>query len=54
MPATAVLSLLHTPPEVLLLSVVALPIHSTVVPVMIAGSAFTVTCLVVAHPVPNE
>lgn len=49
--AIAVELLLHVPPGVLLLSVVVLPLHTSVVPVIAAGNGFTVTVAVV-KPVP--
>ena len=49
--ATAVLPLLHAPPEVPLVNVVVLPMHTESVPPILAGSAYTVTILVAAQPV---
>lgn len=45
--ATAVVPLIHVPPEVALESVVADPAHMLIVPVSGAGTAFTVTVCVV-------
>ena len=52
--AVAVLLLLHVPPVVGSLSVVVAPMHTTAVPVIAAGSGFTVTVAVFVHPVPSE
>ena len=52
--ATEVVLLVHVPPETVLLSVVAEPIQTEAVPVIVDGSAFTVTTVVVLQPVPNE
>lgn len=53
--AVPVLLLLHVPPVVALLKVeTAVPIHITVVPVMAAGLAPTVTTVEIVHPVPSE
>jgi hypothetical protein len=49
--ATARALLLHEPPVVVLLNVVVLPTHTLVVPVIAAGSAFTVTIAVMLQPV---
>jgi hypothetical protein len=43
--ATAVAKVLHVPPVVVVLNEVVAPTHTTVVPVMDAGNAFTVTVL---------
>lgn len=51
--AIPALLLLHVPPVVVLLSVVAEPTHTAAVPVMAAGSALIVTVTVLAQPVPN-
>ena len=40
------------PPEEASLSVVALPMHTFIVPVIVAGSGLTVTTTDVAQPVP--
>ena len=49
--ATDGLLLLHTPPRLLLLSVVVLLRHASVLPVIAAGIAFTLITLVsVPHP----
>lgn len=48
--ATATVLLLHTPPVVAELSVVADPAHTLVVPVIAAGIALTVTVVVVLQP----
>ena len=44
--ATAVVLLYQLPPDELLLSVVAVPMHTFRPPVMLAGSGFTITVLV--------
>ena len=49
--ATAGVALLHAPPAVALLKVVVALTHTLVVPVMAAGSGFTVTVVVTAQPV---
>ena len=56
LPAVAIngLLLLHIPPVVTSLSVVVAPTHIVVVPVIAAGSAYTVSVLVVLHPAPGE
>jgi hypothetical protein len=48
--ATAVLLLLHVPPDDAEVSVVVLPTHVTAVPVIDAGKGSTVTTVVVEHP----
>lgn len=53
--AVPVLLLLHVPPVVALLSVVmAVPMHTTVLPVIAAGLAPTVTTVLIVQLVPNE
>lgn len=52
--ATAVLSLVHVPPVVLLLSVVVAPVHIAVVPVIGPGAAVTVIVAVTLQDVPSE
>ncbi len=47
------LVLLHTPPVLVVLSVVVLPTHTCGVPVMALGSALTVIVVVVIQPVPT-
>jgi hypothetical protein len=49
----AVLLLIHTPPGVMLASVVCDPSHTCSVPVIGAGSGFTVSARTVKHPVPT-
>lgn len=44
--ATAVLLLLHAPPVLVVLKVVVCPTHALVLPVMAAGSGFTVATAV--------
>lgn len=44
------LLLVHIPPDVAELSVVVTPVHTVVVPVIVAGSAFTVIVLVARAP----
>jgi hypothetical protein len=51
--ATAGVALLHVPPAVALLKVVVALTHTLVVPVIAAGSGFTVTVVVTAQPVPK-
>jgi hypothetical protein len=51
MDATALLLLVHVPPAVALLSAVVCPEHTASVPVMAAGSAFTVISAVIGQPV---
>lgn len=51
--ATAVLLLLHAPPGAALVSVVVLPTHTDAVPPIVGGVVFTVTPVVLAHPVLN-
>jgi hypothetical protein len=51
--ATAVLELLHVPPLTLSLSVMDEPTHKVLLPVIVAGVAFTVTVLYVPQP-PTE
>jgi hypothetical protein len=49
----ALLALFHVPPDVVLLSVIELPIQKLIIPVLLvfAGSAaFTVTTAVLKHP----
>ena len=48
--ATLVLLLVHEPPPVVEDKVVVVLTHTVAVPVMIAGSAFTVTIAVLIHP----
>ena len=48
--ATPVLLLAHVPPLVVEDRVVVDPAHTEVVPVIAAGSAFTVTVAVLLHP----
>ena len=48
--AKLVLLLLHVPPPVVDDRVVVLPTHTVAVPVKIAGSAFTVTTVVLTQP----
>ena len=48
--ATPVLLLAHVPPLVIEDRVVVDPAHTVVVPVIAAGSAFTVTVAVLLHP----
>ena len=48
--ATPVLLLAHVPPLVVEDRVVVDPAHTEVVPVIAAGSAFTVTIAVLLHP----
>jgi hypothetical protein len=50
--ATAVLLLTHDPPDVMSLSDTALPWHMDSVPVIGAGSGFTVMLRVFMHPTP--
>lgn len=53
--ASMVLLLAHDPPVVVLLSVVVAPTHTSILPVMGAGIAFTViTAVVVELPQPLE
>jgi hypothetical protein len=54
MVATDGVLLLHVPPVVVLLTVVVSPAHTCSVPVMAAGSGFTVTVAVRIQPVPSE
>ena len=54
MVATDGVLLLHVPPMVVLLTVVVSPAHTCSVPVMVAGSGFTVTVAVRIQPVPSE
>jgi hypothetical protein len=49
--ATNALELLHAPPGTTLASVVVLPTHKLVDPVIAGGTAFTVTILKVKQPV---
>jgi len=49
--ATPGLPLTHTPPAGVALSVVDVPTHNAIVPVIGAGVAFTVTTRNVVHPV---
>jgi hypothetical protein len=49
--ATVVLLLAHVPPGIELPSVVAAPVHKLLAPVIAPGAGFTVTTVVVAHPV---
>jgi hypothetical protein len=49
--ATAGKLLLHVPPVVALLSVVVSPSHTCSTPVVVAGSGFTVTVVVIRQPV---
>lgn len=49
--ATAVFPLVHVPPDVLLENVVVAATQITLVPIIEAGSAFTVTTAVLKHPV---
>lgn len=51
--ATVTLLLAHVPPVLALLSVVVAPVHTDVVPVIAAGSGFTVTTIDLAQPVPS-
>jgi hypothetical protein len=51
--ATPVVALLQVPPGVASLNVVVEPTQTIVVPVIAAGSGFTVTVVVMEHPVPN-
>lgn len=51
--ATDVMELLHTPPDVASPSVVQLPAHILLTPVMVAGTALTVKTAVVKQPVDN-
>lgn len=51
--AMPVFPLLHVPPVVTLVSVVVLPIHSVLVPVIATGSALTVMLLAARQPVLN-
>ena len=52
--ATAALDVVHTPPDVVLVKIVAEPIHAFVVPAIAAsvGNAFTLTtaCAFAVHP----
>jgi hypothetical protein len=48
--ATAVLLLVHVPPVAVSDSVVQLPKHTWVLPVMIDGAVFTVTTVVAVQP----
>ena len=50
MVATPVLLLAHVPPTVAEDSVVVVPAHKEVVPVITAGIALTVTVVVLTHP----
>jgi hypothetical protein len=53
--AVPVLPLLQVPPVVVLLSfVIAVPMHTTVLPVIAAGLAPTVTTVLIVQLVPNE
>ena len=53
--AISALLLVHIPPGVASVSVIAVPTHTTVVgPVMGDGSAVTVTVFVTLHPAPAE
>jgi hypothetical protein len=44
------LAVLHSPPVDALLSIVVIPAHTFIVPVIGDGSAFTVTTYVTRHP----
>jgi hypothetical protein len=50
--ATSVLPLVHVPPDDVLESVVVLPLHASVVPVIEAGVGLTVNTIVLTQPVP--
>lgn len=52
--ATAVLLLLHTPPDVGSLKRVVVPTHKVVAPEMGAGALITETVVVATHPTPSE
>jgi len=52
--ATEVGVLLHTPPVVASLSVIVVPLHNDVAPMMPAAPAFTVTVAVTVQPLPSE
>ena len=51
---TAVLLLLHVPPELVLASVVVRPVHTVAEPIIAGGSGATVTTTVRLQPVANE
>ena len=51
--ATAVLLLVQPPPPLPSIKVVVDPWHTKVVPVMVAGIAFTRTEMIFKHPVPR-
>ncbi len=51
--ATAVLLLLHVPPEVASLNVTVDPTHTFALPVIAAGNGLTVNTADAAHPVLN-
>jgi hypothetical protein len=49
--ATLAVLLLHVPPAIALVSDVVPPIHSELLPVIVAGDAFTVIVVVAMQPV---
>lgn len=51
--AVAALPVPHAPPVLVVLSVVVIPIHTCAIPVIGAGTGFTVTVALVKQPVPN-
>lgn len=48
--AVPVFALVQVPPEGEELKVVVAPVHTDIVPVMVAGVVLTVTCLIAVHP----
>ena len=51
--ATVIVPLVHTPPDTPSLNWVVNPVHTVAVPVIADGEVFTVTTVVVVHPVGN-
>ena len=52
--ATAVLVVLHTPPVVASVSVAAIPVYKTELPLIAAGNGVTVSVRITVQPVPSE